>query len=173
MISAWASPGRNPKPKKSSSYGGAFLREELKLELSETKTLITHARSEAAKFLGYELTILQKDTKRTKNKVYGTKRRSINGGVGLRVPRTVIRDKCDRYKQHNKVMHRTELLNESDYTIIATYQLECARHRQLLSPGIQPAHAPTAEMGDGTIALKDVSDQTSHLGAENHGQVQS
>lgn len=101
-----------------------FLQEELKLELSETKTLITHARSEAAKFLGYELTILQKDTKRTKNKVSGTKCRSINGKVGLRVPRAVLMDKCNRYKRHNKVMHRTELLNESDYTIIATYQLE-------------------------------------------------
>src|SRR6266436_4923571 len=102
----------------------AFLREELKLELSESKTLITHARSEAAKFLGYEMTILQKDTKRTKNKVYGTKRRSINGRVGLRVPRAVLIDKCNRYKRHNKVMHRSELLNESDYTIISTYQLE-------------------------------------------------
>jgi len=101
-----------------------FLREELKLELSESKTLITHARSEAAKFLGYEMTILQKDTKRTKNKVYGTKRRSINGRVGLRVPRAVLIDKCNRYKRHNKVMHRSELLNESDYTIISTYQLE-------------------------------------------------
>ena len=29
-----------------------FLRETLKLELSEEKTLITHARTEAAKFLG-------------------------------------------------------------------------------------------------------------------------
>jgi hypothetical protein len=101
-----------------------FLREELKLDLSETKTLITHARSEAAKFLGYEITVLQKDTKRTKNKVYGTKRRSINGRIGLRVPRAVLREKCNRYKRHNTVMHRTELLNESDYTIVATYQLE-------------------------------------------------
>lgn len=123
-ISAWALLGRRQRPKRSSSNGGAFLREELKLELSESKTLITHARSEAAKFLGYELTILQKDTKRTKNKVYGTKRRSINGRIGLRVPQTVVRDKCNRYKQRNKVMHRTELLNESDYTILATYQLE-------------------------------------------------
>jgi hypothetical protein len=31
---------------------GAFLRDELKLELSEPKTLITHARTEAARFLG-------------------------------------------------------------------------------------------------------------------------
>ncbi len=42
-----------------------FLREELKLSLSEEKTLITHARSNAAKFLGYEVTILQNDAKRS------------------------------------------------------------------------------------------------------------
>jgi group II intron reverse transcriptase/maturase len=101
-----------------------FLQEELKLELSETKTLITHARSEAAKFLGYEITVLQKDTKRTKNRVSGTKRRSINGRIGLRIPSTVVREKCNRDIRHNTVMHRTELLNESDYTIVATYQLE-------------------------------------------------
>jgi hypothetical protein len=31
------------------------LREELKLELSRSKTLITHATSQAARFLGYEI----------------------------------------------------------------------------------------------------------------------
>src|SRR5215469_10809378 len=41
-----------------------FLREELKLELSEDKTLITNARKEAAKFLGYEVTTLQANDKR-------------------------------------------------------------------------------------------------------------
>jgi len=40
---------------------GDFLRDELKLELSQAKTLITHARSEAARFLGYEVTIKQED----------------------------------------------------------------------------------------------------------------
>ena len=35
----------------------AFLRDELKLELSQEKTLITHARTQAAPFLGYEITI--------------------------------------------------------------------------------------------------------------------
>lgn len=33
-----------------------FLRDELHLELSAAKTLITHARTGAAKFLGYEIT---------------------------------------------------------------------------------------------------------------------
>jgi group II intron reverse transcriptase/maturase len=37
---------------------GDFLRDELKLELSQAKTLITHARSEAARFLGYGATRL-------------------------------------------------------------------------------------------------------------------
>ena len=58
-------------------------------------------------------------TQRTKNTVYGTKRRSINGRSGLRVPRAVVREKCNRDIRHNTVMHRTELLNESDYTIVA------------------------------------------------------
>jgi Type II intron maturase len=101
-----------------------FLREELKLELSEEKTLITHARSGAARFLGYEITVRQENQKRTKNRVRGTKCRSINGHIGLRVPRAVLLDTCNRYKKRNRVMHRTELLNESAYTIISTYQLE-------------------------------------------------
>ena len=41
-----------------------FLQRELKLELSEEKTLITHARTEAAKFLGYEVMVIQDDNKR-------------------------------------------------------------------------------------------------------------
>jgi len=69
-----------------------FLQEELKLELSEEKTLLTHASSEAARFLGYEVTTLQDDTKHTKRNTNGTGTetmcRSINSGIGLRVPRT-------------------------------------------------------------------------------------
>ncbi len=36
----------------------AFLRSHLKLELSDEKTLVTHARDEVARFLGYEIHIL-------------------------------------------------------------------------------------------------------------------
>jgi group II intron reverse transcriptase/maturase len=100
-----------------------FLREELKLTLSDEKTLITHTRKGAAKFLGYEVTTLQSDTKQTKAK-NGQKKRSINGRVGLRVPYTVLMEKCNRYRRGGKAVHRAELLNESDYTIISTSQLE-------------------------------------------------
>ena len=40
-----------------------FLRDDLKLELSRDKTLITHARTGAARFLGYEFTVQHNDTK--------------------------------------------------------------------------------------------------------------
>jgi group II intron reverse transcriptase/maturase len=100
-----------------------FLHNELHLELSEAKTLITHAKSQAARFLGYEVTTLQKDTKRTTAK-YGAKRRSINGQIGLRIPREVLLSKARRYQRRGKAIHRMELVNESDYTIIAIYQAE-------------------------------------------------
>src|SRR5947209_17086103 len=66
---------------------------------------------------------MQNDTKQSRTKA-GFKRRSINGKVGLRVPRAVVTDKRKRYQQRGKPIHRTELLHESDYTIMATYQLE-------------------------------------------------
>jgi group II intron reverse transcriptase/maturase len=104
-----------------------FLREELQLTLSPEKTLITHARNEAAKFLGYEIATLHADTKQSIT-TGGVKRRSINGKTGLRVPRAVVLEKCKRYQQHGKPCHRAELLNESDYTIMATYQLAYNLH---------------------------------------------
>src|SRR6266487_4871306 len=101
----------------------AFLREELKLELSEEKTLMTHTRDSAATFLGYEITTRQSNTKQTLDR-NGYRGRSINGDIGLKVPTKVIREKCKRYMRKGKPFHRAELLNESDYTILATYQLE-------------------------------------------------
>ena len=99
-----------------------FLLEELKLNLSEEKTLITHTRDSAATFLNYEITTMQSNTKQSMR--MGHKRRSINGAIGLKVPRRVVEDKCKRYMRKGKPIHRAELLNERDFTIIATYQLE-------------------------------------------------
>jgi len=69
------------------------LREDLKLELSPEKALITHARSSAARFLGYEITAQHGDHKVSRG------RRSVNGTIGLRVPRSVIKDKSAPYLQ--------------------------------------------------------------------------
>jgi hypothetical protein len=97
-----------------------FLQEELGLELSEAKTLITHAKTETARFLNYEIHTIQKDTHRDQRD-----RRSLNGTIGLRVPREVIKNKCQSYKRYSRtVHHRTELINDSDFTIMALYQAE-------------------------------------------------
>lgn len=97
---------------------GDFLSHELKLELSDAKTLITHARSDAARFLGYEVTVLYDDTKLHKG------RRSLNGTVALRVPMDVIRAKCKPYMQRGKPIHRAERMNDSEFSTIAGYQWE-------------------------------------------------
>jgi hypothetical protein len=96
-----------------------FLREQLKLELSESKTLITHARSQAARFLGYDLVVLTND-----HKLDRRGHRSINGGVGLKVPADVVKAKCERYRRHGKPIHRSELLHDTAYSIVAHYQQE-------------------------------------------------
>jgi group II intron reverse transcriptase/maturase len=97
---------------------GRFLAEELKLELSESKTGITHATEERARFLGYEIAVQQCDTKR------GGIRRTLNGTVALRVPVEVIEERCRRYLRHGKPIHRAELAANSDFDIVARYQAE-------------------------------------------------
>jgi group II intron reverse transcriptase/maturase len=97
---------------------GQFLRDDLKLELSETKTLITHARTSAARFLGYEITTQHADH------VIAGGRRSTNGQIGLRVPTDVIKAKCARYTRGGKPAERPELMNEEDHAIISRYGSE-------------------------------------------------
>ncbi len=96
----------------------AFLRDDLALELSPDKTLITHARTGAARFLGYEITVQHDEHQLTRG------RRAINGQIGLRVPRTTIRAQCSRYLQRGKPARRPELLNRDDYDIVKVYGAE-------------------------------------------------
>jgi group II intron reverse transcriptase/maturase len=95
-----------------------FLREELKLELSQDKTLITHARTGAARFLGYEITVQHNDRQVTRGQ------RHVNGQIGLRVPRTVIKAKSAPYLQRGQPARRTRLLHRDDHDIVAAYGAE-------------------------------------------------
>jgi Type II intron maturase len=97
----------------------AFLREEMRLELSQSKTLITHATSQAARFLGYEVR-----TQRANNKLDRRGQRAVNGAIGLFVPRDVIRQRCTRYMSKGKPAQRGPLLHDTDFTIVAKYQAE-------------------------------------------------
>jgi group II intron reverse transcriptase/maturase len=95
-----------------------FLRENLKLDLSPDKTLITHARTGAARFLGYEITVHHADHKLTNG------RRSVNGKVALRVPRDVITAKSAPFMKLGKPERRPDLLNLTDNQIIGKYGAE-------------------------------------------------
>jgi len=95
-----------------------FLRETLALELNQSKTLITHARTRAARFLGYEITVQHCNTKLTHG------HRSANGGIALRVPQDVITAKCAPYRRRGKPWHRPPLQNLHDYDIVRIYGAE-------------------------------------------------
>jgi group II intron reverse transcriptase/maturase len=96
----------------------AFLRDDLKLELSEDKTLITHGRTSVARFLGYEITVQQNQAKLTRG------RRAVNGAIGLRVPRAAIKTKCASYTQHGQPARRTSMVNLDDHVIINRFGAE-------------------------------------------------
>jgi group II intron reverse transcriptase/maturase len=95
-----------------------FLREELALELNPDKTLITHARTRAARYLGYEIIVQHANDKITSD------RRSVNGTIALRVPLDVIKAKCAPYRRHGKPWHRPAMQNLDDYDIIQAYGAE-------------------------------------------------
>ena len=95
-----------------------FLSEELRLELSEAKTLITHGRDEKARFLGYEVTVTHCNTK------VAAGQRSVNGKIALLVPRDVVAAKQKQFLRHGKAVHRPELLEDDDFSIISLYQAQ-------------------------------------------------
>jgi len=95
-----------------------FLRETLALELNPSKTLISHARTRAARFLGYQITVQHCNTKLTGGC------RSANGTIALRVPPDVITAKCAPYRRRGKPWHRPQLQNLHDYDIVRIYGAE-------------------------------------------------
>lgn len=98
---------------------GDFLNIKLHLELSQEKTLITHATEESAKFLGYEI-----KAQRVNDYIDNKGRRSANGVIALFVPASVIESKCRQYMKNGKAIHRNNLLHDDDFSIVQTYQQE-------------------------------------------------
>ena len=90
-----------------------FLERELDLELSAEKTLITNTRNEKARFLGYNLCVMQSNERRT-----------ANGTIWLGIPREVITKAKRKYMKNGKVVHRSDLLLNSDYDIVTRFQQE-------------------------------------------------
>ena len=99
-----------------------FLAETLKLELSTEKTLITHAVTEKARFLGYEVYVQMNNTKIAMGG--GGMQRTVNGRIALRVPKEVIFKWIRQVSRNGKPADRPALLHHPDFDIIATYKAE-------------------------------------------------
>lgn len=94
-----------------------FLKEKLKLDLSEDKTLITHAADETAHFLGYEI-----NKTKSCDYVSSHKKRTANGVINLRMPRQVVLKVAKLACKNGKPTHRRELVDDKEYSIIQNYQ---------------------------------------------------
>jgi group II intron reverse transcriptase/maturase len=102
---------------------GVFLRDKLHLQMSEPKTLITHARTEQASFLGYAISVQQANDKIAQHgSVKHKKLRSVNGTIRLGIPYGLVQERAQRYQRNGKIMQEGQLLKYSDAHIIDTFQ---------------------------------------------------
>ena len=109
----------------------SFLSENLALELSEEKTLITHT-GKSAKFLGYEITVTRNNHQR--RDVQGRLRRTYGKRVRLNVSMATLRDKLLEYgameiklrngKEVWKSKCRSGLIFNDDLEILDRYNRE-------------------------------------------------
>jgi group II intron reverse transcriptase/maturase len=99
---------------------------ELGLTLSDSKTLITHARTGRARFLGYEIKVSWDNSKQCWATRNGTRfrTRSINGQVQLLVPRSTIDRWLGYYSIRGKPMSRNKYRSNSDFDITAHFGSE-------------------------------------------------
>ena len=108
-----------------------FLSEKLRLNLSDEKTLITHAAS-PARFLGYEISVRYSQLPKPGRNHAPT--RYNNGKIVLKIPAGKIRDKLLEYDAMKIVVHngkeiwkpwaRVYLRNNDDLEILSRYNAE-------------------------------------------------
>jgi group II intron reverse transcriptase/maturase len=106
----------------------AFLAEQLKLELSDEKTLITHS-AEYARFLGYDIRVRRNN--QIKDGGQGYSQRTLSNRVEMNVP---LVDKIERYLFDRKAarwengalrpIHRGALVTMTDLEILMVYNAE-------------------------------------------------
>ena len=111
---------------------GKFLKDKLDLEMSDTKTKVTHT-GDRAQFLGYDITVSRSQD--LKKSASGYKIRSNTGVVKLLVPREKWVEKLLEYKaikikinENGKekfvALHRGKLVNQKDIEILTKYNAE-------------------------------------------------
>jgi hypothetical protein len=132
---------------------GRFLREQLKLELSPAKTLITHGRTPAARFPGCQVVVLPAGDERDRRG-----HRSINAATGLKVPAGDPRQ--------DQALHPLRQADPADRAH-RRYRFQYRRavpgrvpgRRGVLPAGVHPAPARQAEVRHGTVPGQDPGPQ--------------
>ena len=87
-----------------------FLKEELALDLSEKKTLITNLADRGVRFLGYEISRIKDDTKRYRN-----------GNLTLSMPKDVVVKKLKPFLKDGKAAPLDVLMHKDVRDIVAIY----------------------------------------------------
>ncbi len=113
---------------------GAFLKDTLRLDLSEEKTLITHAKN-AARFLSYDVLLCKTQTPKKDER--GFTRRSKSGRIMLYVPKEkwvkrlmsygALKIRYDANNGNKEVwepIHRNRLIHLDDLEILKQYNAE-------------------------------------------------
>jgi hypothetical protein len=105
-----------------------FLKEELKLNISQAKSGIKH-NTEAIRFLGYDI-IIKNDEKVIKSVVKGQhcKKRTVKSRVSINIPEAKLQSFADKKGYGNwetmEAMHRAPLTESSDADIASQYSAE-------------------------------------------------
>jgi group II intron reverse transcriptase/maturase len=101
---------------------GTFLEEQLHLEMSTSKSLITHARTDQAHFLGYAISVYHADSMLSPRTGTSTKTRSVNGSIRLGLPYGKVDELAAYYLRNGKPIHEAGLLAFSAAQIVDIYQ---------------------------------------------------
>lgn len=117
--------GNKEHAMKIKELAGKFLENELALELSEQKTLVTHLENPVP-FLGYEFRMWQEV--KVKRDGQPLKKRTLSGAIKLEIPSRKIKDFALKNNYGNlddfNITHRTKLINNSELEILMTYNAE-------------------------------------------------
>ncbi len=102
---------------------GDLLMQELQLELSIEKTVITNLSSQRVCFLGYEIAKTQENTAITEDAI-GRQKRTANGTIQLLVPGDVIKEKLKPFVANEKSVHHNARINVPLLDLLQQYNAE-------------------------------------------------
>ena len=100
-----------------------FLRDELGLELSESKTHITNLNDENVRFLGFEIAKIRNDSRLTEYED-GSRRRCANGCITLLMPKDAVTKWASDLCEKGKPAPRNDMLSMPVEGIIWKYASE-------------------------------------------------